>query len=98
MRTTVKRNSKRTNTGREEIIWCEISVSLYAEPALEFRSELRRVFRRYTEEERATMKDLLLTEGGTAELSGHSVPCCAFLCSGDRMTVFYFIFMGNCVL
>jgi len=67
MRTTVKRISKQTNTGREEIVWCEISVSLDAEPALEFHSELWRVFRRYTEEERATRKDLLLTEGGTAE-------------------------------
>ena len=42
-------------------------MSLNAEPALEFHSELWRVFRRYTEEERAMMKDLLLTEGGTAE-------------------------------
>ena len=63
----MKRISKQPLHYREKAIWCKTFMSLDAEPALEFHSELWRVFRRYTEEERAMIKDLLLTEGGTAE-------------------------------
>lgn len=89
----------RTNTDREEIIWCEILVSLNAEPALEFHSELWRVFRRYTEEERAMIRidigllivqrsGIMANRGWYRRIIRSFGPLLYNLYGGDRMAVF----------